>query len=97
MNIMRKDDFVLAELLLLASRLEVQVRREKLGDTEAPAHSGLAFIEGRPVIFLDRQLQPDEAVDVMARELIKFRMDDIYLKPAIRKLFENTPANSEEE
>jgi len=29
--------------------------------------------------------------DLPERELAKFRMDDIYQKPAIRKLFEDIP------
>lgn len=85
-----KSEFILAELVHLADQMDVQIRREALGDDEAPAESGLAHLDGRPVIFLDRRLEAVEAVGVLVRELAKFRMDDIYIKPAIRKLFEDT-------
>ncbi len=84
-----KSEFILAELVHLADQMDVQIRREALGDDEAPAESGLAHLDGRPVIFLDRRLEAVEAVGVLVRELAKFRMDDIYIKPAIRKLFED--------
>ena len=85
-----RSEFILAELVHLADQMDVQIRREALGDDEAPAESGLAHLDGRPVIFLDRRLEAVEAVGVLVRELAKFRMDDIYIKPAIRKLFEDT-------
>jgi hypothetical protein len=85
-----KSEFILAELVHLADQMDVQIRREALGDDEAPAESGLAHLDGKPVIFLDRRLEAVEAVGVLVRELAKFRMDDIYIKPAIRKLFEDT-------
>ncbi len=84
-----KTEFILDELLRLADQLDVQIRREALGDNEAPVESGLAHLDGRPVIFLERRLEAVEAVGVLVRELAKFRMDDIYIKPAIRKLFED--------
>ncbi len=84
-----KSEFILAELVHLADQMDVQIRREALGDDEAPAESGLAHLDGRPVIFLDRRLEAVEAVGVLVRELAKFGMDDIYIKPAIRKLFED--------
>lgn len=85
-----KSEFILAELVHLASQMDVQVRNEALGDDEAPARSGLAHLEGKPVIFLDRRLETVEAVSVLVKELGKFRMNDIYIKPAIRKLFEGS-------
>ncbi len=84
-----KSEFILAELVHLADQMDVQIRREALGDDEAPAESGLAHLDGRPIIFLDRRLEAVEAVGVLVRELAKFEMDDIYIKPAIRKLFED--------
>lgn len=81
-------EFILVELFHLADQLDVEVRREKLGDDEAPADSGLVVIEGRAVIFLDRSLDAAGSVAVMVRELSGFPMEDIYLKPAIRDLFE---------
>ncbi|UCG38576.1 MAG: hypothetical protein JSV00_10480 [bacterium] len=83
----------LAELMHLASRLEVQVRVERLGDAEIEVTSGLVWLEGRPIVFLDARLSPREKVLVLARELSSFPLEGIYLKPAIRRLLR--PAEEE--
>ncbi len=81
-----KIDQVLHELLNLASRLDVSVRREKLGDDEQPVESGLARVDDQDVIFLDSGLSAYEMCEVLIRELARFPLDDIYLKPGIRAL-----------
>jgi hypothetical protein len=79
-------DHLLADLLVLAERLDVRVRREALGDEETEVNSGLATVEGRPVLFLDSRIDSREAVEVLLRELRVFHLDDVYLRPALRRL-----------
>lgn len=81
-----KVNQVLHELLNLASRLDINMRREKLGDDDQPVESGLARVDDQDVIFLDSGLSTHEMCEVMIRELVKFPLDDIYLKPGIRAL-----------
>ena len=83
-----KYEHLLDELLKLAERLEIEVRREYLGDIEAPAHSGLVHLRGKPILFLDIRLAPREAVETAASVLADFPLDDVYVKPAVRRLLE---------
>lgn len=84
----RKDVFLLQELLNLVSRLNIRIRREMLGDEEAPAKSGLIYLKGEPVLFLDRRLSASAAVEVIVRELTPFPLEGVYIKPAVRELME---------
>jgi len=88
---MDKHQIIMQELLELAFRLEIKVRRERLGDEDVPIQSGLAWIDHRPVLFLDSRLSALEAVDVLVRELADFPLANIYIKPGIRALFDPAP------
>ena len=83
----------LEELMRLAAQLDVKVRVERLGDEEVPAESGLAWIDGKPVLFIDSRLSDIDKVDVAARELSAFPLEGVYVKPAIRELLENADDN----
>ena len=76
------------ELLELAYRLEIKVRREKLGDEDVPVQSGLAWIDHQPVLFLDSRISAPEAVGIIVKELAGFPLEDVYIKPGIRALFD---------
>ena len=88
---MEKAQIILHELLELAFRLDIKVRRERLGDDEVPVQSGLAWIDHRPVLFLDSRISSIEAVDIIVKELAGFPLEDVYIKPGIRALFETAP------
>ena len=88
---MDKHQIIMHELLELAHRLKIKVRRERLGDEDVPVHSGLAWIDHQPVLFLDSRLSALEAVDILVRELADFPLEDIYIKPGIRALFNPDP------
>ena len=81
------------ELLELAYRLEIKVRREKLGDEDVPVQSGLAWIDHQPVLFLDSRISAPEAVGIIVKELAGFPLEDVYIKPGIRALFEAASAD----
>ena len=85
---MDKHQLILHELLDVARRLEIKVRRERLGDDDLPAQSGLAWIDNCPVLFLESRISPAEAVQVLIRELADFPLEDLYIKPGIRALLE---------
>ena len=86
---MDKHQLILHELLELAHRLEIKVRREKLGDDDVPVLSGLAWVDNCPVLFLDSRISPADAVEVLIRELAEFPLEDVYIKPGIRALLES--------
>jgi hypothetical protein len=81
-----KLEHLLGELLHLAASLGIKIRQEALGDEETPAESGLVFLDGEPILFLDRRISSADAVEVTARELSRFSLEDIYVKPAVRYL-----------
>ena len=88
---MDKYQLILHELLELAFRLDIKVRRERLGDEEVPVQSGLAWVDHQPVLFLDSRISSIEAVDIIVKELAGFPLEDVYIKPGIRALFETAP------
>jgi hypothetical protein len=91
---MDKDRVILHELLEVARRLEIKVRRERLGDEDVPVQSGLAWIDHKPVLFLDSRISSSEAVDLLIRELAGFPLEDLYIKPGIRALL--NPASEDD-
>ncbi len=90
---MDKHQIIMHELLELAFRLEIKVRRERLGDEDVPVQSGLAWIDHQPVLFLDSKISAPEAVDILVRELAGFPLEDLYIKPGIRALLDPAPEN----
>lgn len=84
---MDKNEIILRELLDLAHRFEIRVRRERLGDEDVPVQSGLAWVDNLPVLFLDSKISTAEAVGILIRELSDFPLEDVYIKPGIRALF----------
>lgn len=83
---MDKNQLIVHELLEVAFRLGIRVRRERLGDDEVQVQSGLAWVDNQPVLFIDSKLDPAEAMEVLVRELAVFPLDGIYIKPGIRAL-----------
>lgn len=73
-------------LIELAEKLGIEVRREVLGDEEAVVKSGLAYVDGKPILFLDKRISSRETVAVLIRELKGFPMEDVYIRPALRRL-----------
>jgi len=91
---MDKQQIIMHELLEVARRLEIKVRRERLGDEDVPVQSGLAWIDHKPVLFLDSRISSSEAVDLLIRELAGFPLEDLYIKPGIRALL--NPASEDD-
>jgi len=85
---MDKNQVIMHELLELAFRLGIKVRRERLGDEDVPVQSGLAWVDHQPVLFLDSRLAPQEAVEILVKELADFPLEEHYIKPGIRALFD---------
>ena len=75
----------LQALETLARALEVEVRTEK-GEFQ----SGLCHVHGKNVLFLRRDDTTDKKIDVLARELATFNLDQLYIVPAIRQLLEQS-------
>lgn len=85
----RRDEALCEELKEVARRLGLQVREEiLLREVGYRVRSGLCRVRGEDVIFLDRNLPPDERVQVLIDGLAGRDVETVYLSPALRRLLE---------
>lgn len=79
-----KDASLLQHLENIAGQLEIEVRYESLSDEEISIHSGGCRLLGRSLIIIDALLSPEGRARVLARELSKYDLEDLYILPRIR-------------
>ncbi len=76
---------LLGHLEDLAAGLQVEIRYERLCDDEDPIQSGACKVSGRNFIILDIQLPVLERARVLARELSRYDLENVYLLPQVRE------------
>ena len=74
---------ILQELEALAERLTVEVRYEALD-----GRGGLCRFGGKWRLILNRSLSTEERIQILARELVRFPLDDLFVLPRIRTILE---------
>ena len=79
------DLALLGHLEEIARQLEIEVRYESLCDEEVSVHSGGCQVRGRHLILIDSCRSPFERAQILARELAKFGLEDLYILPRIRE------------
>jgi len=79
------DLSLLQHLEGIARQLEIEIRYESLFDDEVSVHSGGCQVRGRHLILIDSCRSPFERARVLARELAKFELEDLYILPRIRE------------
>jgi len=85
----RRDEALCEELKEVARRLGMQVREEVLlREVGYRVRSGACRVRGDDVVFLDRNLPPDERVQVLVDALAGRDVETFYLTPAARRLLE---------
>jgi hypothetical protein len=85
----RRDEALCEELKEVARRLGLQVREEiLLREVGYRVRSGICRVRGEDVIFLDRNLPPEERVQVLVDGLAGRDVETVYLSPALRRLLE---------
>ena len=77
-----QDTKVLMELEALAEKLGIEVIHEKLSQSR----SGLCRLYDQHMLFIERNLNEDEQVQVLVTTLSRFPLDDIQMLPGIRHL-----------
>lgn len=77
------DHLLLQELESLAERLSVHVRYDRMDGL-----GGLCRYRGELYLIINRALPTPERIRLFVRELSKFPLDDIYLRPQVRELLE---------
>jgi hypothetical protein len=91
----RRDEALCEELKEVARRLGLQVREEiLLREVGYRVRSGVCRVRGEDVIFLDRNLPPEERVQVLIDGLAERDVETVYLSPALRRLLERRGATT---
>ena len=76
---------VLMELEALAEKLGIQVIEERL----TKARSGLCRLRDQYLLFIERNLDEEDKVEVMAGALSRFPLDNTQMLPGIRQMLED--------
>jgi hypothetical protein len=79
------DTSLLQHLENLAAQMGIEVRYEIFSDEEISIHSGGCKLLGRSLILINLHLPPGERARILARELSKYELEDLYLLPRVRE------------
>ncbi len=85
-----KVDHILEGLKALAAQLGVQVRTEK-----GNFRGGRCTVSGEDVIVLNRHHIPEVQVSILAEGLKDEDVDQVYVKPALRRVLEEHRTRAE--
>jgi hypothetical protein len=77
------EAILLQDLESLAGNLDIEIRYDRLD-----RDGGLCRYGGRNRLILNRSLSIPERVQLIARALARFPLDDIYIRPHVRDLLE---------
>jgi hypothetical protein len=77
---------VLQELEALAGDLEVEVRYDDLD-----GHGGLCRYGGRSYLIISHALALPERIHLLCKELSRFSLDDVFVRPQLRELIDSAP------
>jgi hypothetical protein len=84
------ESLLLQHLEGLAVQLGIEVRYENLADDEVTIHSGSCKLLDRNLILLDRQQPPAECARILARELSRYDLENLYLLPRVREFIQTS-------
>ncbi|MHC4661546.1 MAG: hypothetical protein ACYS8W_07635 [Planctomycetota bacterium] len=71
------------ELTKICERMAIEVRVDK-----CPGDGGMFSFRGRKVMVINPRLSKTEAIWLIANELSRIDIEEIFLKPAIRELLD---------
>jgi len=80
-----RDEEIMKALEEVAERLSVQVHYEEMKAFEFRVQDGSCRVKGEPSIFIDRRRPLKEKISILARELNKFDLENIYVPPLLRE------------
>ena len=78
---LQKELYLLKELEVLVSRLDIRVRYEHLTD----ARSGLCMLKGAAYLIIGTDTGMEEKLEIFRRVLAGRDLSNIYLPPAVRE------------
>jgi len=79
------DTTLLQHLENIATQLAIEVRYESLSDEEFSVHSGGCRLQGRNLIIVDIRFSTVERAQILARELSRYNLEDLYILPRVRE------------
>lgn len=85
-----KKELVLNQLEELAGKLGIKVRYENVTVEESSVSGGLCRLKGEYVLIIHFQSALEEKIRIILEALRPFPVGDIYIKPAIRDLLEES-------
>ena len=80
-----RDEEIMKALEEVAERLSVHIHYEEMKAFEFRVQDGSCTVKGEPSIFIDRKRPLKEKISILARELQKFNLEDIYVPPLLRE------------
>lgn len=83
-----RNRLLLAALTDVFEKVGMRVRFEDFGIDEVRGRGGRCRIREKEMIIVNSSISIEEKIDVLAQELGKMQLDDIYLPPNIRDLIE---------
>ncbi len=82
------EELILEHLEKIARSKSIIIRYERLEDGELIIRSGSCRVKGNEYIIVDSRLTLKERIGVIARELRKRNLEDIYMLPLIREIID---------
>lgn len=79
---------VLSQLEELTNTLGIQIRCEKIIEDELSSAGGLCRVKGKWVIIVNSRATINEKIQILAKSLKNFDLNNIYIRPALRELLE---------
>jgi hypothetical protein len=80
------DHTALVQLEELAQRLGIKVRYETIKGSGMASLGGLVVLKGERVIIVNAKAKPKDKIQTLVRVLKQFNLEEIYIRPALRKL-----------
>lgn len=93
-----KPDEILQELEQIAERVALHIHYEELKAFEFKVQDGGCRLRGANHLFIDRRRPTRERITILARELRKCNLEEVYIHPYIReKVLQLTHTNANAE
>jgi hypothetical protein len=83
-----KPEQIYHELKELAEKLDITVSEQSFRATGIPVKSGFCIVKGKMHCIIDKKLSISKKTDVLARTLADFRVEDLYVVPAVRDVIQ---------
>jgi hypothetical protein len=84
------ESLLLQHLEGLAAQLGIEVRYENLADDEVTIHSGGCKLLDRNLILIDRLQPPAQCARILARELSRYDLENLYILPRVREFIQTS-------